>query len=41
VVWGCEGKGQAAADEFFTALDPPLEDPPESARQPHRWAPRG
>jgi hypothetical protein len=39
VVWGCEGKGQAAADEFFTALDPPLEDPPESARQPHRWAP--
>ena len=39
VVWGCEGKGRAAADEFFTALDPPLEDPPESAGQPHRWEP--
>jgi transposase len=23
VVWGCEGKGQAAADEFFSELDPP------------------
>ena len=23
VVWGAEGKGQAAADEFFDALDPP------------------
>jgi transposase len=23
VVWGCEGKGQAAADEFFADLDPP------------------
>jgi len=22
VVWGCEGNGQAAADEFFAALDP-------------------
>jgi transposase len=22
VVWGCEGKGQAAADQFFEALDP-------------------
>lgn len=22
VVWGCEGKGQAAADEFFAELDP-------------------
>jgi transposase len=22
IVWGCEGKGQAAADEFFSALDP-------------------
>lgn len=28
VVWGCEGKGQAAADEFFDALDPP--GPPAS-----------
>jgi transposase len=27
VVWGCEGKGQAAADQFFAALDPPVEDP--------------
>jgi transposase len=37
VVWGTEGKGQAAADEFFEALDPPLDDrsaqhrPPEPA----------
>jgi transposase len=23
VVWGCEGKGQAAADRFFAELDPP------------------
>jgi transposase len=23
VVWGCEGNGQAAADEFFSELDPP------------------
>jgi transposase len=28
VVWGCEGKGQAAADEFFDALDPPPTEPP-------------
>jgi transposase len=25
VVWGCEGKGQAAADRFFAELDPPPE----------------
>ena len=31
VVWGCEGKGQAAADEFFDALDPPPTDPPAPA----------
>jgi transposase len=31
VVWGTEGKGQAAADEFFDALDPPGEDPPAAA----------
>jgi transposase len=31
VVWGTEGKGQAAADEFFAALDPPPEDPPALA----------
>lgn len=27
VVWGCEGKGQAAADQFFAELDPPPEAP--------------
>jgi len=26
VVWGCEGKGQAAADRFFAELDPPRPD---------------
>ena len=38
VVWGCEGKGQAAADEFFAELDPdlhpstlPQPEPPEAA----------
>lgn len=37
VVWGCEGKGQAAADEFFAELDRelpasvPEPDPPEPA----------
>ena len=30
VVWGCEGKGQAAADEFFEELDPPPEVPPRA-----------
>ena len=30
VVWGTEGKGQAAADAFFDALDPP----PSPAEQP-------
>jgi transposase len=30
VVWGCEGKGAAAADEFFEALDPPLQAPAEA-----------
>jgi hypothetical protein len=30
VVWGTEGKGQAAADQFFQALDPP----PAPSRQP-------
>ena len=28
VVWGTEGKGQAAADEFFDVLDPPPAEPP-------------
>jgi transposase len=27
VVWGCEGKGQAAADTFFEELDPPPDTP--------------
>jgi transposase len=27
VVWGCEGKGQAAADRFFAELDPPPATP--------------
>ena len=34
VVWGAEGKGQAAADEFFAALDPPPADAPAPAGQP-------
>jgi transposase len=37
VVWGCEGKGQAAADQFFDALDPPAQDPPGDARP--SWEP--
>ena len=37
VVWGCEGKGQAAADRFFAELDPPPEAPgPEHAKQPRQ-----
>ena len=36
IVWGCEGKGQAAADQFFAELDPPLEAPPEHAKQPRQ-----
>ena len=31
VVWGCEGKGQAAADQFFAELDP---EPLAAASQP-------
>jgi transposase len=38
VVWGTEGKGQAAADEFFTELDPPPEDPPALGGQ-SSWEP--
>jgi transposase len=30
VVWGCEGKGQAAADRFFAELDP---DEPDDERE--------
>ena len=46
-MWGCEGKGQAAADEFFAELDPgsaaspsPPPQPPENrsarAKQPRQ-----
>jgi transposase len=38
VVWGCEGKGQAAADEFFDELDPPSEEPPAPGEQ-RSWEP--
>ena len=38
VVWGTEGKRQAAADEFFDELDPPPEDPPARAGRPS-WQP--
>jgi len=35
VVWGTEGKGQAAADEFFEELDPPSGPAgPEPAKRP-------
>ena len=37
VVWGCEGKGEAAADEFFAELDPEIatssSPPPQLAAQ--------
>lgn len=38
VVWGCEGKGAAAADAFFAELDPPPEDPPAFDKQ-RSWEP--
>ena len=38
VVWGCEGKGQAAADAFFEQLDPPPDNPSAHAGQP-AWEP--
>jgi transposase len=38
VVWGAEGKGQAAADEFFAELDPSLADPPADAAK-RSWEP--
>jgi transposase len=38
VVWGCEGKGEAAADRFFDELDPPAADPPAPAGWPS-WRP--
>jgi len=42
VVWGCEGSGQAAADEFFDQLDPPPEhDEPRAASEPAIMVPFG
>jgi transposase len=37
MVWGCEGKGQAAADRFFSELDP---EPAASPSPPPQPAPR-
>ena len=34
VVWGCEGKGEKAADAFFEELDPEPAVPPPPARRP-------
>jgi transposase len=34
IVWGCEGKGQAAADAFFSELDPPPPPPEPERRMP-------
>ena len=34
VVWGCDGKGKAAADEFFAELDPPRTDRSQPASRP-------
>jgi transposase len=40
IVWGCEGKGQAAADRFFADLDPepepdvPQPEPPPTVEEP-------
>lgn len=31
-VWGCEGAGAAAADAFFSELDPPRPDPATQLR---------
>jgi transposase len=41
VVWGCEGKGQAAADQFFDELDrrPPRRPRPPGRRR-GRWSQR-
>jgi transposase len=42
VVWGCEGKGQAAADQFFAELDPEVAASPSPPPQPatHTKQPR-
>ena len=34
VVWGCEGKGKAAADEFLQELDPEPHRPPQTPEPP-------
>ncbi len=34
VAWGCEGKGKAAADEFFAELDPEPHRPPQTPEPP-------
>jgi transposase len=39
VVWGCEGKGQAAAAEFFAELDPPPQAPAPTPAKPPRQPP--
>ncbi len=41
MVWGCEGKGQDAADQFFAELDPAIAAFPSPPPQPaeHRSAP--
>ena len=40
VVWGCEGKGQAAADQFFAEFDPaPPANTTPSQPQPSQQAP--
>jgi transposase len=39
IVWGCEGKGQAAGDEFFAALDPPPANPPGEHGEQPSWEP--
>lgn len=36
VVWGCEGKGQAAADRFFAELDPESAASPSPPPEPTR-----
>ena len=36
VIWGAEGKGQAAADAFFAELDPPATEAREPAGQPRQ-----
>ncbi|MGH8303803.1 MAG: transposase [Steroidobacteraceae bacterium] len=39
VVWGCEGKGAAAADAFFDELDPPADDSTPTLSGRPSWEP--